>query len=190
MRLVNDLLEISRIQSGKLKVDLQEVNLVEIINKNIQIMQMLSKQKGISTIFNPTGEVFVLVDSEKVEQILYNLLGNAIKFTNKGTINITLSQKGDRVVVAVNDTGEGISKKDQVRLFGRFEQTAVSRSSRKGGLGLGLYLSRELARRMGGDLRLEQSELGKGSTFVFYLLKAGTDSAQKLNDKLAKEFVK
>ena len=100
-----------------------------------------------------------------------------------------MSQKGDKVLVAIRDTGEGISKKDKKHLFGRFEQIAVSRSSRQGGLGLGLYLSRALAKRMGGDVRLESSEVGSGSTFVFELLKAKTSAAQKLQEKLEKEFV-
>jgi len=188
--LVNDLLEISRMQSGKLKLNLGEVNMRQAIERNVQIMQSLAQKKDIKIVFSSKEDFFVLADLEKVEQILYNLLGNAIKFTSKGKIEITMLQKGDKLLTIVRDTGEGIAKNERKRLFGRFEQTAIGNSSsHHGGLGLGLYLSRALARKMGGDVWLESSEVGLGSTFAFELLMAKTTEAKKLQKKLAKEFV-
>ena len=128
----------------------------------------------------------VHADAGKVQQLCNNLLSNALKFTDKGTITLTTKDAGDKIEVYISDTGISISKEDQPKLFGKFQQLTTAQG-RPPGTGLGLHISREIARKMGGDVWLEKSEAGKGSTFVFSLPKAETDLAKKTEQEIEQE---
>jgi signal transduction histidine kinase len=98
-----------------------------------------------------------------------NLLENAIKFTEKGIISIYTEQAGDKVCTFISDSGIGIAKEYQPKLFDKFDEIKLEEAGKTSGIGLGLYISREFAKKMGGDLWIVQSEPGKGSTFAFSL---------------------
>ncbi len=169
--LVSEMLNISRIESGRLKLNLIETNLLELIENAVENLRPIAAGKGIGLSTGDLSKTQVLADGEKVSQILNNLLGNALKFTDQGSVEIFSEEVGEKVKVSVKDTGVGITKSDQEKLFGKFQQINTEKG-RPEGTGLGLYISRELAKVMGGDLRLENSEPGKGSTFALTLPKA------------------
>jgi signal transduction histidine kinase len=117
---------------------------------------------------DPATPVMV-TDGTKVQQILYNLLSNAVKFTEEGRIRVRVTPKGDRhVAFAVSDTGPGIAREQQLRIFERFVQLDSTYTRRHGGTGLGLSIVKELTDLLGGEVSVE-SELGKGSTFTVLL---------------------
>ena len=111
-------------------------------------------------------------DIEWTKHILDNLIANALKFTDQGRISISYSAREKLIYIKVTDTGNGIQAADREKLFGKFQQLNGKDASKPPGSGLGLYLSRELARKMNGDVVLENSTLGKGSTFIFTIPKS------------------
>ena len=173
--LVNDMLNISRIEAGRLKFTLAEFKLADVAGQITSNLAPIAKDKKITLTAPNLGTAVVYADEQKTREIINNLLGNALKFTNQGG-QITLSTKlaGDLIWLSVADTGMGIGPKDQKKLFGKFQQISAQKSGRPPGTGLGLYISRELARRMGGDVWLVESTLGRGSTFAFSLPRAKT----------------
>lgn len=172
IRLVNDLLDLSRIETGRMSLNLGEVRLEEIVKQVIKGLTPVVKEKGLRLYFKePEGRKKlskVWVDPDKVTQILNNLLGNALKFTEKGEIVVKISSRGDKLVVFVSDTGDGIVEKFHSQLFQKFHRITTKDYTAKG-TGLGLYISKKLAQMMGGDVWLVKSEVGKGSTFGFSL---------------------
>ena len=116
----------------------------------------------------------------KIKQIINNLLGNSLKFTDKGKVSVSCRRNGELLFVSFDDTGVGISKEDQRKLFSKFSKI----SSVKIGTGLGLYISRQFARKMGGDLWLERSEPNMGSTFIFSVPLSGSNLAKRVADSL------
>lgn len=169
IKLVNNLLNISRAQTGKLEFKLIVFSIQDQIEKVIKDLSPIAKENNIEIKFIRSEVLEVQADEEKSRDILNNLISNALKFTNKGSIVVSVRQENDLVTVYVKDTGIGISEKDRVKLFQRFQQIANVTSKQVTGTGLGLYLSKMLASKMGGDVWLVESELKKGSTFAFSL---------------------
>ena len=110
-------------------------------------------------------------DINKAKEILTNIIGNAFKFTDKGGIDLSVKEDENLVTIFISDTGIGIAKENQDKLFGKFEQINSQERGRPEGTGLGLYISRELARKIGGDVWIENSVPGQGSVFAFSLSK-------------------
>lgn len=185
--LINDLLDVSRLQTGRINLTLTPFPIGQTIADIVNLLQPLGQQKGIAIHVEKKQEVLAQGDIEWTKHILNNLTGNALKFTDKGSISFTYRQDHDFVHIAVADTGIGIDPADYHKLFGKFQQLNIYKTDKPVGSGLGLYLSRELARKMGGDVRLEQSQVGHGSTFVLSLPKAETQSAQNAKALLANE---
>ena len=186
IRLVNDLLNVSRIQAGRLKYTLSEFPVNGSISEVVGLMESSAKKKGI---YLKEGEVSVVPvqgDLDKTKQIISNLVGNSIKFTDKGGITVSAKEAGESVEISVTDTGIGIEGSEQAKLFGKFQQL-TSTSGRPAGTGLGLFLSREMARKMGGDVFLKESERGKGSTFVFSLPKSNCSAALLAKEGITNE---
>lgn len=169
IRLVNNMLNISRIEAEKLKLSLKATSLPRLVSDVTAILESSAVEKGVRLLIQPLPERPVVADPEKVAEILQNLVGNAIKFTERGEVTITGQIRGQRYVLSVSDTGIGISPSEQRRLFGRFEQLTPGLRRRAAGTGLGLYLSRALATRMGGDVWLEASTPNQGSRFALSL---------------------
>ena len=186
IHLVNDLLNLSRMQVGRQKYTLSTFEISDRIQEVAGLFEALAKEKGIRLTVDVLVKAKVHADAGKVQQLCNNLLSNALKFTDKGTITLTTKDAGDKIEVYISDTGISISKEDQPKLFGKFQQLTTAQG-RPPGTGLGLHISREIARKMGGDVWLEKSEAGKGSTFVFSLPKAETDLAKKTEQEIEQE---
>ena len=172
--IVNDILDVAKVESGKLELHAANFDLQRLLNEVHDIFALSAAEKGIQLRFDYGGITTsgLYGDQLRIRQILLNLVGNAIKFTESGEVSLSLSQSvtGDTVktTIAVIDTGIGITREQQQRLFIPFNQADGSTTRKYGGTGLGLSISKNLANLMGGDLTLE-SELGKGSRFTLVL---------------------
>ncbi|MCR4324317.1 MAG: sensor histidine kinase [Candidatus Curtissbacteria bacterium] len=180
--LVNELLNVSRIEAGRLKFELSDFAIQPVIGEVVTSLIPLAKGKNLYLDFKYDGLTFVQGDTNKIREVLSNLIGNSLKFTERGGITISLEEDGDLLKVFVQDTGIGISSEDQVKLFGKFKQISSYQVGRPAGSGLGLYISRELTRKMGGDLWIQKSEPQQGSTFVFSLPLATSELAKRLRE--------
>ncbi len=173
LALINDVLDISKIEAGQLQLVKEEVNLPQCIEKTIQTVKPLAETKGIelkALISDQINPFFA--DTRRVEQILLNLLSNAVKFTEKGFVEVSAKEDASDIVVRIKDTGIGIKKEDMETLFKTFSQIDSGLSRKYEGTGLGLSISKRLVELMGGRIWVE-SVWGKGSTFSFSLPKTG-----------------
>lgn len=166
--LINDILEMSKIEAGQIKLRPGTFNLHRLLTDIESLFHFRTEAKKIQFTLEiaPGAPQFVTSDEGKLRQVIINLVGNAVKFTERGGIAVAASggREEERLRIEVRDTGPGISDEDQKRLFKSFEQTSAGH--RAGGTGLGLAISREFVRLMGGDIQV-QSAPGKGSTFWF-----------------------
>ena len=168
LTLINDILDLSKIEAGQLQIQPESVALSRLSNDIRSVFQPVADERGLGFEINLAGDLpaSVETDRQRVEQILKNLLSNAFKFTEKGGVELTIGRVGDdRLSLAVRDTGIGISADQQQGVFEAFRQADGTISRKYGGTGLGLSISRELARLLGGAITLE-SQPGKGSTFT------------------------
>lgn len=172
-RLIQDLLDVTRIETGRLPVDKVPVSAAGLLESALQTLRPLVKEAGITLREDvPPALPQVEADAERIGQVLSNLVGNAIKFTTKGgQITVSARAEADVVRVSVTDTGTGISREQLPHIFDRFWQSSQS-SIRSRGAGLGLPIARGIVRAHGGELGVE-SEPGKGSTFFFSIPIAG-----------------
>ncbi|SHI89512.1 PAS domain S-box protein [Flavobacterium terrae] len=175
LEVVNDILDFSKIETGKLELEFKKTNLHELCHQIIDIIRFDSEQKNIALSLNIDKDVpkYILIDSLRVKQVLLNLLSNAVKFTNKGKVQfqIDVVRKNDKDVTlkfVVIDSGIGIKKANQEKIFEPFSQEDNSTTRKYGGTGLGLAISNKILKLMNSELNLE-SELNKGSTFYFEL---------------------
>ncbi len=174
LEIINDILDLSKIEAGKLKVEEIELPIEDVLRGSLQSAALKSHAKGIELVVSvhPDVPARVLGDPIRVRQVLTNLIGNAVKFTTAGHVAVRVSlqptDSGTRLCFAVQDTGVGIPKDQQAHIFDAFQQADGSTTRRYGGTGLGLTISRELAALMGGQLTLE-SELDRGSCFTLSL---------------------
>ncbi len=183
--LINDILDFSKIEAGKLELEAVDFDLAEIADSVIDLMGPKARERGIelAAAMAPTVPTLVRGDPGRLRQILVNLVGNGIKFTDRGavTVETTLAaEEQDRITVrfAVRDTGQGIPAGAMGTLFDRFSQADSSTSRRHGGTGLGLAICSQLAALMGGTIGVE-SRLGEGSNFWFTVkLERGSRKAQ------------
>ncbi len=176
-RLVDELLDVSRIESGKLEFRLQPVDMAQLLSEVASRMQLSTNQHTIEVELNGVAESPVPADRDHLEQVLDNLVSNAIKFSpDGGTILLRVRDQGDSVMVSIHDPGVGIPEDQLDAVFGLFYQAEDPVSRRTGGMGLGLYISKEIISRHGGRIWAE-SEPGAGSTFNFSLPRAVTSHA-------------
>lgn len=180
--LINDLLDLSRIESGLVEFEERPFTIYELMNDINLMFSAPAKNKGISLIINrPSRDCIIKGDKVRVQQILMNLVGNAIKFTTHGsvTLNSIIDAEKNEVEFSVTDTGIGIARDKIENIFEKFTQADQSITRRFGGTGLGLAISRKLAQMMSGDISAESIE-GKGSTFKVRLgLKCEKDESAK-----------
>ena len=168
-RLINDILDFQKLESGRLDVDIQENDMNEIVEEIKETMTSLSNEKGLNLITELDGTIpRIKFDRDKITQVLTNIVNNAITFTEQGSVTIS-TNKGDNVIeVSVSDTGPGIKKEDLPKLFNEFEQLARGSERKTGGSGLGLAISRKIIKKHNAKIWAE-SEPGKGTTFHFVL---------------------
>ena len=165
--LIDEVLTFSRVEAGKEVLREDEVRLRPLIEEAVVMVMPLAEAKGLSLRVD-VPDAQLQTDGGKLRQILLNLLSNAVKFTDRGEISVRVRESEDRVEVRVVDTGIGIARENLERIFEPFWQVEQSPTRRAGGTGLGLSVSRSLARLLGGDVAVE-SKLGEGSTFTLTL---------------------
>jgi signal transduction histidine kinase/DNA-binding response OmpR family regulator len=167
--MINNILDLSKIEAGKMELNIEEIHLKDVIESVISTARGLVKEKPIKLITDiPETLPIVNADRTRVRQIMLNLLQNSSKFTDEGTITVKIEalQSEKLVKISVSDTGIGIAEGDQQKLFERFSQVDSSLTRKVGGSGLGLSITKLLVEMQGGDIELE-SEVGKGSNFWF-----------------------
>ncbi|GAB3185714.1 ATP-binding protein [Hydrogenophaga aquatica] len=174
LNLLNDILDMSALEAGKMTIQPEPVDMLRLIGEVHAVMAPVGQRKKLAMQLKWPADSpgLVMADPTRTRQILFNLLSNAVKFTEHGTVSMQVGwvREGDTAhwTVAVEDTGIGLDEQMQAQLFQRFHQVDGSATRRFGGSGLGLEISRTLARLMGGDITV-QSTLGKGSTFTLEL---------------------
>jgi signal transduction histidine kinase/CheY-like chemotaxis protein len=176
LTLINDILDFSKIEAGRLELESRPFELRSAVEKTVALFTARAREKGLRltvTIDERVPEV-IAGDAGRLRQILVNLLGNAVKFTETGEVSLTITAcdaPGDwrRISFLVRDTGPGIAPEHQQRIFESFSQVDASISRKFGGTGLGLAISRSLAEQMGGQLRVD-SQVGHGAVFSFSIL--------------------
>lgn len=181
--LINDILDLSKVESGKLEINLEQLYLEDLITTSKNLFEPIIKKKGLKFITQLDEELpdYIITDIQRVQQVVKNLLSNAIKFTQKGSITLKISKPGSNikfsntnlkhestVAISVIDTGIGIPKEKQDIIFEAFRQADGTTSRQFGGTGLGLSISKNFAHLLGGEMQLE-SEEGMGSTFILLL---------------------
>jgi signal transduction histidine kinase len=173
LAIINDILDISKIEADALRLDTQDVHVPEIVREVVRLLQVRAVSQGVALSYGVEGDAAHLAvrsDPVRIRQVLLNLVGNAVKFTTEGSVRVTVlgTRRGARaeIRVAVQDTGCGIAPEQLKGLFEPFTQTDTSFTRRHGGAGLGLAISRRLAGMLGGRIEVE-SEPGRGSTFTF-----------------------
>jgi CheY-like chemotaxis protein/anti-sigma regulatory factor (Ser/Thr protein kinase) len=183
LKIINDILDFSRLDAGKLSIDPVDFSLRHCVQSAIELLQSTARDKGLTfdVTFATVLPPLLSGDDGRIRQVLINLLGNAVKFTEKGgvTVSVRHHDVDGRILVTieVTDTGIGIPEDRLDRIFVQFSQADSATTRKFGGTGLGLTISRLLARRMGGDITLT-SEPGKGSRFtVTMLLSAATGAS-------------
>ncbi len=171
LHIINDILDISKIESGKLDIDPAEFNLQNLIIEALHIVEIKAKEKGIELEFRMDEKMpeYIVGDAIRIRQILINFITNAVKFTSEGYVLVDilcheLTDKDVDFTISVEDTGIGIAEDKVEHIFGKFNQADISTTRKFGGTGLGLSISKELTELMGGEIGLK-SELDKGSVF-------------------------
>lgn len=195
MEVINNILDFSKIESGKLELNIEKVDLTELTNQVVDLIKYESNLKNLTINLSIEKKVpkYIDVDYIRLKQVLINLLSNAVKFTEKGTINLTVSvfefidDKKIQLKFLVKDTGIGIKKKNQLRIFEAFSQADNSTTKKFGGTGLGLSISNQLLSLMNSQLELG-SEFGKGSEFSFVLEVAYSN--QNISDEISDAVLK
>jgi signal transduction histidine kinase len=167
--LINDVLDISKMEAGQLTLALNDYSLAEVVQTVFSAVESLAVEKGLAlTVSLPADLPLGKGDERRLAQVLLNLLGNAIKFTEVGEVQVRATAADGAFTVAVSDTGPGISEADQHKIFEAFQQADSSITRKKGGTGLGLSIVKRIVEMHGGRIWVE-SRLGKGSTFWFTL---------------------
>jgi signal transduction histidine kinase len=170
-KLVADLLNVSRIEQGRIQLDIKPVDIQPILKDICEDHAIKAKEKGLTFTYHESKQPLpnVLSDADKFKEILQNLLSNAIKFTKTGGVEVSVGQKDGFVKVSVKDTGVGIPKEAQEHIFEKFYRVDNSWVREVGGTGLGLYIVREYLKLMNGKIWFESEGEDKGTTFYFAL---------------------
>lgn len=182
-RLINDILDLSRIEAGALKISYQSFNLKKQIEDIVGLVRPQTIKKNLELIVDTDLPLLVNGDEIRVRQILMNLVGNSVKFTQEGFVKISAKMSGDELELSVQDTGIGIPKELHGKLFESFQQLDQSITKKFGGTGLGLAITKKLLNAMNGTVTVD-SELGKGSTLTIHLPMKETSEKSK-REKIA-----
>lgn len=183
LKLVNNIVDITRIDSGFMKINLRNENIVSVIEDITLSVAEYARSLGISLIFDTdVEEKIIACDAEKLERIILNLLSNALKFTGEGgSINVDIKEKNDNIIIRVKDTGIGIPENMLETIFDRFRQVDTSLRRKKEGSGIGLSIVKAMVELHGGKISLN-SKLGKGSEFIIELPAYQIDNINKYED--------
>ena len=193
LTLINDILDLSKIEAGKMEMQYEYIKLQPAINEVENIFSLSFKNKNIDFIIDIKGDLpsKIYIDEIRLRQVIFNLMGNAVKFTDKGSVKLIIESTKNNddtlnLVITVEDTGIGIPKEQQKLIFDAFKQQSGQSTRRYGGTGLGLTISKRLVEAMKGTISVE-SEVGKGSKFIVKLnnikYKEGKDSKSNKKQK-------
>ncbi|MBM3381107.1 MAG: PAS domain S-box protein [Betaproteobacteria bacterium] len=188
-KIIDEILDLSKVEAGRLEIDEEVIEPLSFIGDVTTLLSLQAREKAVALLLEPKGvlPISIRTDGTKLRQILINIIGNAIKFTSRGSVSIAVSTElnsaKSMLKIAVTDTGLGLDRAQQSRLFQPFVQADSSTRRRFGGTGLGLVLSRKLAQLLGGDLRLLWSTPDVGSSFEISL-NIGPAHELKLEDSL------
>ncbi|KZL90583.1 ABC transporter substrate binding protein [Clostridium magnum] len=178
--LIRDIIDFEKIKRNEIELNLTAIDIRSASTVVVEVLKHLIDSKNVEILVSiPEDLSPVFADENRLLQVLFNLLGNGVKFTAKGTVTLSAEEKGDFVKISIEDTGIGISKEKQGKLFYAFSQAEEETSIQYGGSGLGLYISRQLLKRMNGQIFLEWSEPQKGTCFSFVLPKTKVEPANK-----------
>lgn len=167
--LVDDMFDLATMEEGRITLVEEELNLTTLVDQAVQKIELKAKEKSLSLSFQSAGTVsLVHADPKRMEQIILNLLGNAIRYTEKGDIHVTLLYTAESVILSVEDTGIGIPQEDLPYIFERFYRVEKSRARKYGGTGLGLSIVKKLVELQGGTIGVT-SKLGNGTRFEVHL---------------------
>jgi signal transduction histidine kinase len=173
IEIVNDFLDVSSLEQGRILMNPEIIKPAEVVQEVIHEMQSLAQAKNIALVVDQSVNELptVKVDRRRLKQVIYNLVGNALKFTDEGSVILQGGADDKIVEIAVTDTGPGMSAEDQRMLFKKFQQANTSLLTRDAtqGTGLGLYISKLIVQLSGGKIWLARTEVGKGTTFIFSL---------------------
>ena len=169
--LVNDVLNISRIQSGRVEINKEKVNLVELTRRTTERMMPSADERGIKLIFHKNEEDLpeIKIDVAKIENVIINLVDNAIKYTNEGEVVVFVKEEGKHLLIEIKDTGEGMMKGELEKLFDTFSRGDAGKKHWIQGAGLGLYIARQFVEMHDGKVWAESEGEGKGSQFYIKL---------------------
>jgi signal transduction histidine kinase len=176
LSLINQILDFRKVVKNKMELCVERLDIVEVAKGVMDDFRDLADERKINLMFSFSHEsINIWGDRQRLESLIYNLVSNALAYTERGSVDISLTPDGDHVVLKVSDTGIGISYADQERVFERFYRVDMARSRESGGTGLGLSLVRHAVERAHGTVELA-SEPGEGSTFTvrFWLVGART----------------
>jgi signal transduction histidine kinase len=177
LSLIDEILDLSRVEAGEVTVDVAETQIVDVLEEVSDSLQPLIDRPGVKLFVEAApGLPQIVTDRDKVKQILLNLVSNAIKYTDEGSIALRAEATDGRLRVGVSDTGVGIPADELGRIFEEFHRADETSARRRTGTGLGLAISRRLARALGGDVTVK-SKLGTGSTFTLDLPLSYSDGA-------------
>ncbi len=167
IHLVNDLLSLSRIESGKMKLEQEPTDVGEIVKSVIEELQIKAEERGLKLVFKKptTAPPQVSLDKEKIRNVVLNLIDNAIRYTKEGSITTSIAQENGKLHIAVQDTGEGMTKEEIGKLFESFSRGQAGAKLSTEGAGLGLYIARQFVEMHKGKIWAESTGKGKGSTF-------------------------
>ena len=200
LRLINEILDLSKVEAGKVELHLEEMPLTSMVSDLQRVFKGIAVEKGVSFLvdLDPSLPETMLTDPHRLQQVLRNLLSNAFKFTDQGSVTLSIFRPGpdvalpesiaasdEAICIAVTDMGIGIPEDKQGTIFEAFRQADGSTSRKYGGTGLGLSISRELTKLLGGEIRLRSRE-GEGSTFTL-ILPLRHDAESALQELLAPE---
>lgn len=185
LRLIDDILDLSKVEAGKLTIEHFQFRLPDFLADICSVMELKASEKGIRFHLSFTTPIpdQIRTDSTRLRQIISNVVGNAIKFSDKGAVGVSVSFDNSKLEFRVKDDGIGLTNEQQSRLFHPFTQGDSSTTRKFGGTGLGLVLSKKLSEALGGELYIADSQPNKGSTFVFSIAPMLPDSVQLVGEE-------
>lgn len=185
IELIRELLDISRIESGRLELNLEALDLVQMTEILVKDLLPNAMRKQLDLIFDPPAQLLppVVGDAQRLRQVMLNFVDNAIKYTDRGTVTVTLSREGDEVVFAVTDTGVGLTAEEIDQLFTKFTRVGGATRYHTEGSGLGLYVAKQIVQEHRGSVRVTSPGKGKGATFAMRLPVQGSPRSHKIGEK-------
>jgi CheY-like chemotaxis protein/two-component sensor histidine kinase len=178
--IINQMLDIAKIESGKMEICKKKINLVELVQKTIDIFKSKIEKKGLQLRIVSLKKMMIFADPDKISQVMINLISNSIKFTDTGTIEVSIKLLNSSILCSVSDTGIGIAKKDLPYVFDKFQQFERKIGPKEKGTGLGLAICKAIITLHKGTIWIE-SDKGKGTKVIFTLPKRSNGKNKKPN---------